>query len=549
MKKRIIVWSAFLSILVVILFGSCTDNPVNNGPDLPNLIIGVDSIHVAAPYGGPSPYSQFITVTSDRGNAVDYSFSESSNWMVLSNSTGALEGTTPDSFFVTFRVVFPYMLDFGSYLDTIFITSDSAANSPQHVIVKLDIGSNLAVEPQLFYYVTALNGVNPEDSIFTVASNTDEQLDYTIEENAGWISVSKTSGQTVDADSITVSIDISGLTDGLYVDTIKVMADNVFNSPQNVVCSLLVSPWQVQESPLLSANLLDIEMVNQNNGWIAGFLSDFQSRSGLLYHTTDGGQNWEINLYADTLFGFDSTLLGVVQFVSDTGWVIGENGIILNSFNNGQNWNVVDHGQGSAPIDLYDLHFITSDTGIIVGSNSLILRTTDAGANWSVISSPVNNSFRSVYFVDNMNGWICGSSAIIVTHDGGLTWESQTIPTNPDLGLSYNFTDLFFIDQNNGWATGSLGYMVHTSNGGLSWNYSKFDDAINLSAVSFSDANNGYVCGRNGTLYRTTNGGASWILQITGTNVWLNDVNFVDQNYGWVVGADGKILHTKSGGN
>lgn len=549
MKKLIYCWLALISFVIVIAFGSCSDNPVNNGPILPSLILSVDSISVAAPYGGPSPISKFVKVSSDFGEGIEYSFSESSRWMVLSNATGNSIGITTDSFLITFRVSFPFMIDLGHYVDTITITGDNIANSPQYIVVTLDIGSNLQVAPKYLSYITALNGENPDVEYITVASNTTDSINYTIEKSANWISLSSYSGSTAGDDSIEVNVDLSNLSEGLYVEYINIYSEDVFNSPQTVVCSLLVAPWQVQPTPFSSAILLDADFKDMNNGWVVGFVGDVQSRTGVIYKTTDNGMTWDINLYADTMFANDSTLLGVVQFVNDTGWVVGERGIVLNSFNNGQSWNLVDLGHDSLDITLTNQYFITGDIGFVIGENGLILKTVDAGANWGIIPSPVSFRLKDIYFTDNLNGWICGSRGILHTVDGGASWTSQIIPSNPDVGLSYDFTSIHFVDLNYGWTVGKLGYLLYTDDGGANWNDIKLESEYSLTSIFFTNQNNGYVCGENGSLFRTIDGGVTWYPQLIETTAWLNSVFFVDDNIGWVVGEDGLILHTRSGGH
>lgn len=550
MEKPKYYWFLLIALLGLLVLGSCSDKAVNEDPPLPNIILSVDSISVAAPYGGPSPFAQFVKVTSDQGEGVKYNFSELSRWMVLSNATGLPEGVTTDSFLISFRVTFPYMLELGHYVDTVFITGDSLANSPQHIIVNLDIGSNLSVAPKYFNYTVALNGDNPDVNYFTVGSNTSDNISYTIEENAGWINLSSYSGETDNnGDSIAVNVDISSVTEGLHVEHINIYSDDVFNSPQVVICSLMVSPWSIQPSPFISAILLDADFRDMNNGWVVGFVGDVQTRSGVIYKTEDNGLNWDINLYADTLFNYDSTLLGVIQFVSDTGWVIGEGGIVLNTFNDGLDWKIVDIGQSTNPPDLKGLHFITGDSGFIVGDTGIIMRTTDAGVSWDIVNSGVKDNLNSIFFIDHMTGWICSGQGILKTIDGGATWTPQTIPSQPDVGLNYNFQGIHFVDANNGWTIGKLGYILYTTNGGSLWNVYQLDTKPNLSSVFFTNQNNGYVCGIDGSLYRTIDGGTTWVKQLTNTTAWLNSIYFVDNNIGWVVGEDGVILHTRSGGH
>ena len=51
------------------------------------------------------------------------------------------------------------------------------------------------------------------------------------------------------------------------------------------------------------------------------------------------------------------------------------------------------------------------------------------------------------------------------TVDGGNSWARQTI-TIPQ---NYNLKSIFFVDQQNGWTVGIHGYIFRTTNGGVSF--------------------------------------------------------------------------------
>jgi len=62
-----------------------------------------------------------------------------------------------------------------------------------------------------------------------------------------------------------------------------------------------------------------------------------------------------------------------------------------------------------------------------------------------------------------LNIWISGIDGIILhSKDGGETWETQASGTN------YALMGISFPDKNNGWAVGPAGTILHTDNGGMS---------------------------------------------------------------------------------
>ncbi|MNF61039.1 Ycf48-like protein precursor [compost metagenome] len=63
---------------------------------------------------------------------------------------------------------------------------------------------------------------------------------------------------------------------------------------------------------------------------------------------------------------------------------------------------------------------------VSVGLHGLIQRSTDAGKTWQQVNSPVSSDLVQVRFRDERNGWIVGHDAMILhTTDGGLSWQVQ----------------------------------------------------------------------------------------------------------------------------
>ncbi len=127
-----------------------------------------------------------------------------------------------------------------------------------------------------------------------------------------------------------------------------------------------------------------------------------------------------------------------------------------------------------------------------------VFRTTDGGKTWTKVSvaSPTYNSSEALppgaewlSFFDVSNGWATGSSPITqliwlyITHDGGTTWQHQTLP-QPAHGQHDIFTGpiTFFnredgilptcLATNAGLATGADIYVTH--NGGTTWKSTSF---------------------------------------------------------------------------
>jgi len=151
-----------------------------------------------------------------------------------------------------------------------------------------------------------------------------------------------------------------------------------------------------------------------------------------------------------------------------------------------------------------------------------------------------------------MTGWVAGGrwdgGVILHTEDGGKTWQNQRS------GLADPLMALYFTDKLNGWAAGFGGTVINTQDGGNSWNvrYKKMDEQ--LTSIWFLDKNKGYVTGVDGSILHTSDGGITW--NVFKADASLTEICFTDPMNGWVIGGrkksdgtfNGVILHSNDGG-
>lgn len=68
----------------------------------------------------------------------------------------------------------------------------------------------------------------------------------------------------------------------------------------------------------------------------------------------------------------------------------------------------------------------TGDALVSVGLHGLIQRSTDAGRTWQQVDCPVSSDLVQVRFRDELNGWAVGHDAVVLhTSDGGNSWQLQ----------------------------------------------------------------------------------------------------------------------------
>lgn len=102
---------------------------------------------------------------------------------------------------------------------------------------------SLSVDPDHLFLSATDGGTNPADGSFIVTNSGGGEMTYTIGDDADWLSVSPTGGASFgEGDTITVSVNISGLEVGTYNGTITVNAPGAANSPGSVNVHLTISP-------------------------------------------------------------------------------------------------------------------------------------------------------------------------------------------------------------------------------------------------------------------------------------------------------------------
>ncbi len=162
---------------------------------------------------------------------------------------------------------------------------------------------------------------------------------------------------------------------------------------------------------------------------------------------------------------------------------------------------------------------------------------------------PTGNPINCSDFVDSLTGWF-GSSAgtILHTGDGGKTWEIQYTGL-PDIWIM----SIDFIDHLEGWAVGhpSGGYshFLHTTDGGKTWQVKHIEQNSrgHFLVLYFLDQKYGWAGSNIGEILYTHDGGKSWDFGYSGNNN-IQSIVFLDSLHGWAATAGEGIFKTINGG-
>jgi len=278
----------------------------------------------------------------------------------------------------------------------------------------------------------------------------------------------------------------------------------------------------------------DIAFINEKEGW-------YVNGYGNIYHTNDGGENWEKQLekkgtffrciaFVDSLNGFAGTV-GTDYFPNVTDTIP-----LYRTTDGGKTWNPVSYEgpyvKGLCAIDIVKEQFINH------GKTDYKVHIYAVGR----VGSPAN---------------------MMVSHDGGLTWKSNSM----DMDCKMLF-DIKMFDKQTGFACAatdealekSNALILKTNDGGKTWKkvYQSKRPFETTWKVSFPTEKVGYVTIQSYNpdpsaiqqrVAKTTDGGETWqeINLVEDASAREFGVGFIDENHGFV-GTMNSGYETKDGG-
>lgn len=210
-----------------------------------------------AVFEGPDPDAQTIAVTNDGnfGSLLFFLATVDEDWVSLvpTQAGGLRSGVSTDiSVSPLTGLTNPDgPLTVGAHSATITLTDTEADDSPITMTVDVTIipKGEITLDVSTLSFTASVGGANPVDQTFDT-ENTGPALsllNYTVdvaEASATWLTVLPTSGGPLapgPLDTITVSVDVTGLVIGTYLATIRVTDPTAENSPQSIVVDLVVT--------------------------------------------------------------------------------------------------------------------------------------------------------------------------------------------------------------------------------------------------------------------------------------------------------------------
>ncbi len=138
---------------------------------------------------------------------------------------------------------------------------------------------------------------------------------------------------------------------------------------------------------------------------------------------------------------------------------------------------------------------------VAVGARGVIAFSDDNGKSWSQSRSPVQSDLLAIHFPTADRGWVVGHDGVVLhSRDGGLTWEKQLD------GRAAK--DPFMLHYKQGAESGNAEHKAALA--ALARNF-KDGPALPFLDVWFEDERNGYAVGAFGMIIMTSDGGGTWV--------------------------------------
>lgn len=206
----------------------------NAGTQVADIEATPTSLNFTATQGGSNPASQNVSVTNvGTAGITTFTLSDDQTW--LSAAGGDLDA--PDTVVVSCDIT---GLGAGVYTGNVTINPDEPSDSNEVIAITLTVSAgppNIEATPTSLDFEAIVNGSNPASQNISVTNvGGAGTTTFTVSDDRTWISVG-----TADLDApatLPVSIDITGLTAGVYTGTITINPDVVGDPDETVLVTL-----------------------------------------------------------------------------------------------------------------------------------------------------------------------------------------------------------------------------------------------------------------------------------------------------------------------
>lgn len=243
--------------------------------------------------GGANPPSQTITFWKSNDRTKNWSASSGAAWMTITPSSGTIS-TERDQMTVSVNLT---GLSAGNYSTSVVIAIDGLKGRTNltAIPVTFTVTGTTSSTPSISLSPTALSfsgvegGTTPAAQLISLANPTGGTLSWSLVSNASWLGLSVVSGTTTtETDSISASVNLTGLATGTYTAAITVTASGATNTPQTIPVSLTVNPATTVSSPVIGLSVSTLAFAGTAGG------SNPATQSFTISNTGTGTLSWTV---------------------------------------------------------------------------------------------------------------------------------------------------------------------------------------------------------------------------------------------------------------
>ncbi|MGH7495556.1 MAG: BACON domain-containing protein [bacterium] len=206
---------------------------------LPALLLAQRRLEFAATQGGSNPPPQDFTIQNRGSGTLTWEAGGNQPWLIIAPPNGT---TTLEVDQVTASINLGNLLP-GQYTSKILVNSNGGNDSLEIVLNVSPKPPALQVSPTLLNFVTTEGTSNPPVQTVYIRNTGGGTLEWSVDENVIWISITPRNGQTRSrTDSIRVTASISVIGPGSYSDTFTI---NSNSGAQQVRVNFVVNPRPV----------------------------------------------------------------------------------------------------------------------------------------------------------------------------------------------------------------------------------------------------------------------------------------------------------------
>lgn len=244
--------------------------------------------------------------------------------------------------------------------------------------------------------------------------------------------------------------------------------------------------WETVIAPTGGWVLCSIQFIDNQHGWATG-------SGNVLIRTSDGGKSWErfkLPVYmSDVKVGFINSQIGFVA--GSIGYMDRRTGKtvqgieVLKTINGGKNW--LPCYQDNESNDVWNIAALSEKIIVMSLDGQSLLRTEDGGQSWKIVATHKRAGFQHVVFNLDGTGWAVGENTFYFSTDQGRTW--QTPDHLPPTTLTHDWWSIDFATTKIGMAVSEDRAIIITYDGGKTWQEmkTKFQQVNTIKANFFDE--------------------------------------------------------------